>query len=101
MRSEPSYDSRPTLTGIDKQALGSAAANIRSFRPPEPYKGKGVKYMEERILLPAARRALGTTDLTEIQDRLDHPNDPLFGAPGEERFAALRQDILDWAEDAA
>ncbi len=57
--------------------------------------------MEERILLPAARRALGTKDLTEIQDRLDHPNDPLFGAPGEERFAALRQDILDWAEDAA
>jgi large subunit ribosomal protein L6 len=38
-----------TLSGIDKEALGAAAANIRSFRPPEPYKGKGVKYMEERI----------------------------------------------------
>ena len=37
------------LTGIDKQVLGQTAANIRSFRPPEPYKGKGVKYMEETI----------------------------------------------------
>ena len=38
-----------SLAGIDKQALGAAAAKIRSFRPPEPYKGKGVKYVEERI----------------------------------------------------
>ncbi len=38
-----------TLNGADKQALGQAAANIRGFRPPEPYKGKGVKYLEERI----------------------------------------------------
>ena len=37
------------LSGIDKQALGQTAANIRSFRPPEPYKGKGVKYLEETI----------------------------------------------------
>ena len=55
--------------------------------------------MEERAFLPAARRALSAADLEEIQDRLDHPGDPLFGAPGEARFAALRQDILDWAED--
>jgi large subunit ribosomal protein L6 len=38
-----------TLTGIDKQALGQFAANIKSFRPPEPYKGKGIKYAEEQI----------------------------------------------------
>ncbi len=38
-----------TLSGIDKQLLGSAAAKIRGFRPPEPYKGKGVKYIEEQI----------------------------------------------------
>jgi len=38
-----------TLEGIDKQKLGAAAAKVRSFRPPEPYKGKGVKYVEERI----------------------------------------------------
>ncbi|MBN2327907.1 MAG: 50S ribosomal protein L6 [Candidatus Omnitrophica bacterium] len=38
-----------TLRGIDKQILGEAAAKVRSFRPPEPYKGKGVKYVEEHI----------------------------------------------------
>ncbi len=38
------------VTGIDKQAVGQAAAEIREFRPPEPYKGKGVKYADERIV---------------------------------------------------
>ncbi len=38
-----------TLTSIDKEKIGAAAATIRSFRPPEPYKGKGVKYAEEHI----------------------------------------------------
>ncbi len=56
--------------------------------------------MEERRFLPAARRALSADDLAGIQDRLDHPEDPLFGAPNEKRFAALRQDILDWDKDA-
>jgi large subunit ribosomal protein L6 len=37
------------LSGMDKQALGAAAAKLRSFRAPEPYKGKGVKYAEETI----------------------------------------------------
>ncbi len=38
------------ITGIDKQQVGQVAAKIREFRPPEPYKGKGVKYAEERIV---------------------------------------------------
>lgn len=38
------------LSGADKQALGQVAAEIRAWRPPEPFKGKGVKYAEERIL---------------------------------------------------
>ncbi len=38
-----------TLSGIDKQLLGQTAATIRAFRPPEPYKGKGIKYAEEEI----------------------------------------------------
>ena len=37
------------ITGIDKQKVGQVAANIRSFRKPEPYKGKGIKYKEEII----------------------------------------------------
>ncbi len=40
---------RLTLTGIDKELLGATAATIRGFRKPEPYKGKGIKYAEERI----------------------------------------------------
>ena len=38
------------ISGADKQRVGQIAAEIRGFRPPEPYKGKGVKYAEERIL---------------------------------------------------
>ena len=38
-----------TLAGVDKRQVGQVAAEIRSFRPPEPYKGKGVKYEGEQI----------------------------------------------------
>jgi large subunit ribosomal protein L6 len=38
------------ISGIDKQLVGQVAAEIRSYRPPEPYKGKGVKYADETIL---------------------------------------------------
>jgi large subunit ribosomal protein L6 len=38
-----------TISGIDKQLVGQVAAEIRSYRPPEPYKGKGVKYAGEYI----------------------------------------------------
>ena len=44
---------RPTaisISGADKQAVGQMAAEIRAFRPPEPYKGKGVRYADEEIL---------------------------------------------------
>src|SRR5678815_1885323 len=46
-----------TLSGIDRQALGAATAKIRSFRPPEPYKGKGIKYAKEVILRKAGKTA--------------------------------------------
>ncbi len=39
-----------SISGADKQEVGSIAAKIRSFRPPEPFKGKGVKYKEEQIV---------------------------------------------------
>jgi large subunit ribosomal protein L6 len=44
------------VDGIDKQVVGQVAANIRSWRPPEPYKGKGVRYSDEQI-----RRKAGKT----------------------------------------
>ncbi len=43
------------LEGSDKELLGFVAAKIRSFRPPEPYKGKGVKYLEEVIIRKAGK----------------------------------------------
>jgi len=46
-----------TLKSHDKQALGQAAAEIRAFRPPEPYKGKGVKYKQEHIVRKAGKTA--------------------------------------------
>lgn len=45
------------LKGIDNQQIGQMAAEIRAFRPPEPYKGKGVKYMEEHIVRKAGKTA--------------------------------------------
>ncbi len=47
---------RVVLRGIDRDLLGLTAARIRRFRPPEPYKGKGIKYQEEKI-----RRKVGKT----------------------------------------
>jgi large subunit ribosomal protein L6 len=44
------------LKGTDVQKLGQAAADIRSFRPPEPYKGKGVRYSGEKIELKEAKK---------------------------------------------
>jgi len=44
-----------SVSGIDKQLVGSTSAKIRSFRAPEPYKGKGIKYADERILRKAGK----------------------------------------------
>jgi len=44
------------LRGVDKQQLGQVAAEIRGYRPPEPYKGKGVKYSDERIVRKEAKK---------------------------------------------
>ena len=46
-----------TIKGDDKQQVGQVAAEIRGFRPPEPYKGKGIKYLEERIIRKAGKTA--------------------------------------------
>ena len=46
-----------TIKGDNKQQVGQVAAEIRGFRPPEPYKGKGIKYLEERIIRKAGKTA--------------------------------------------
>lgn len=44
------------VSGSDKQRVGQVAAEIRAFRPPEPYKGKGVRYADERIIRKEAKK---------------------------------------------
>jgi large subunit ribosomal protein L6 len=44
------------VSGIDKQVVGQVAANIRAYRPPEPYKGKGVRYVDEVVRLKEAKK---------------------------------------------
>jgi large subunit ribosomal protein L6 len=45
------------VSGIDKQQVGQVAANIRALRPPEPYKGKGVRYADEEVIRKAGKAA--------------------------------------------
>ena len=44
------------IKGIDKQVVGQVAAEIRAYRPPEPYKGKGVRYSDERVMLKETKK---------------------------------------------
>lgn len=44
------------LTGADKQKVGQVAAEIRDFRPPEPYKGKGIRYVDEHVFRKEAKK---------------------------------------------
>ncbi len=44
------------ITGPDKQVVGQAAAEIRAFRPPEPYKGKGIRYEDEQVVKKEAKK---------------------------------------------
>ena len=50
---------RPTeivVTGIDRQKVGQVAAEIRGFRPPEPYKGKGIRYVGEKVVIKETKK---------------------------------------------
>ena len=44
------------IKGTDKQRVGQVAAEIRRYRPPEPYKGKGIRYADERVVLKEAKK---------------------------------------------
>lgn len=50
-----------TISGINKQLVGQTAAKIRKVRPPEPYKGKGIKYVDEIIRRKVGKKAAGET----------------------------------------
>jgi large subunit ribosomal protein L6 len=44
------------IKGMDKQLVGQVAAEVRSYRPPEPYKGKGVRYSDERVVIKETKK---------------------------------------------
>jgi large subunit ribosomal protein L6 len=44
------------IKGIDKQKVGQVAAEVRAYRPPEPYKGKGVRYSNERVIIKETKK---------------------------------------------
>ena len=46
-----------TISGFDKQKVGQVAAEIRAYRPPEPYKGKGVRYVDEHVAMKEGKKA--------------------------------------------
>jgi large subunit ribosomal protein L6 len=54
---EVQENTKVVVSGADKKNVGETAAKIRSFRPPEPYKGKGIKYQEEVIRRKAGKTA--------------------------------------------
>ncbi len=56
VKAETPSQTEIVLTSNDKQLLGQVAANIRSFRPPEPYKGKGVRYADEYVRRKEAKK---------------------------------------------
>jgi large subunit ribosomal protein L6 len=54
---EVEKETKLTINGNEKQVVGQVAAEIRAFRPPEPYKGKGIKYADEHIVRKAGKTA--------------------------------------------
>ena len=44
------------IKGIDKQRVGQVAAEVRAYRPPEPYKGKGVRYADEAVVIKETKK---------------------------------------------
>ena len=56
IKAETPSQTEIVIKGIDKQKVGQVAAEIRAFRKPEPYKGKGVRYADEVIVMKEAKK---------------------------------------------
>jgi len=56
IKAETPSQTEIVVSGIDKQSVGQVAAEIRSFRPPEPYKGKGIRYADEYVRRKEAKK---------------------------------------------
>ena len=56
MTGETPAQTEIVINGVDKQLVGQVAAELREFRPPEPYKGKGIRYSDERVYRKEAKK---------------------------------------------
>jgi large subunit ribosomal protein L6 len=56
VKAETPVQTEIIVRGIDKQQVGQVAAEIRAYRPPEPYKGKGVRYFDERVVIKETKK---------------------------------------------
>ena len=56
IKAETPSQTEIVIKGIDKQKVGQVAAEVRAFRKPEPYKGKGVRYVDEVIVMKEAKK---------------------------------------------
>ena len=56
IKAETPQQTEVVIKGIDKQLVGQVAAEVRRYRPPEPYKGKGVRYADERVSLKETKK---------------------------------------------
>ena len=56
IKAETPSQTEIVISGVDNQLVGQVSAEIRSFRPPEPYKGKGVRYLDERVRRKEAKK---------------------------------------------
>jgi large subunit ribosomal protein L6 len=56
VKAETPQQTEILIKGIDKQMVGQVAADVRNYRPPEPYKGKGVRYADERVVMKETKK---------------------------------------------
>ena len=56
VKAETPMQTEIVIKGVDKQQVGQVAAEIRAYRPPEPYKGKGVRYADERVVIKETKK---------------------------------------------
>jgi large subunit ribosomal protein L6 len=56
VKAETPTQTEIVIKGIDKQQVGQVAAEVRAYRPPEPYKGKGVRYVDERVIIKETKK---------------------------------------------
>ena len=56
VKAETPQQTEILIKGIDKQMVGQVAADVRNYRPPEPYKGKGVRYADERVVIKETKK---------------------------------------------